>query len=124
MGNSDVVKNEEVSFMKKIVNVLKDLETLRIRTIVGKLKYVAKDKTYVHEDNEQVEAIISEIHLASGDIDTKVTPKFVEEYSALREYHQLKEVKGQEIVNKNLELIKHIADTIIDLIRKDEPENQ
>lgn len=113
-------KEQKNSFLVKIGNILKDLETLKIRTIVGELKYDATKKKYVHEDGQNVDAIISEIHLASGDIDTKMTERFTGDYEALREYHQMKEIKGQEIIKKNLELIKQIAQTILAL-NEDDP---
>lgn len=115
MADLDVSKKQKTSFLNKIGKALQELETLRIRTIVGELKYDSSTKKYVHTDGLKIEGIISEIHLASGDIDTKMTDKFVTEYRELREYHQVKEIKGQEIVRKNLELIKQIADTILAL---------
>ncbi len=115
MTDLDTSKKQKSTFLGTIGGFLEKLETLKIRTIVGELKYDAKTKNYVHNDGQQVEAIISEIHLASGDIDTRMTEKFTGEYEALREYHQMKEIKGQEIVRKNLELIKEIAKTILSL---------
>jgi len=120
MADLEKSKTQKTSFLNKIGNTLKDLETLTIRTIVGDLKYDSTKNKYVHEDGQNIDGIISEIHLAKGDIDTKMTEKFVSEYAVLREYHQLKEIKGQEIVRKNLELIKQIAETIISLA-KDKP---
>ena len=120
---SDLEKSKEMKsiFFEKMGEALKNLETLRIRTIVGEIKYDAAKNDYVHKDGQNVEGMISEIHLASGDIDTKLTPKFLKEYDTLREYHQTKELKGQEIVENNLKLIREIANTILAL-GKEKPE--
>ncbi|NOX46261.1 MAG: hypothetical protein GXO89_04710 [Chlorobi bacterium] len=114
---TNIAKNKEQkpSFMEKMLEGLEGLETLKIRTIVAELKYDATTKNYVHDDGQSVEGIISEIHLATGDIDTRMTEKFTGDYEALREYHQMKEEKGQEIIRKNIELIQEIVKTIIDL---------
>ena len=111
-------KEQKPTFMEKMWQGLQDLETLRIRTIVAELKYDAATKSYIHNDGQNVEGIISEIHLATGDIDTRMTEKFTGEFDALREYHQTKEIKGQEIVRKNIELIQEIAKTIVELGKK------
>ena len=116
-------KEQKPSFMEKMWQGLQDLETLKIRTIVAELKYDAKTKSYVHDDGQSVEGIISEIHLATGDIDTRMTEKFTGEFDALREYHQTKEVKGQEIIRKNIELIQEIVKTIIHLDKKIKNQN-
>ena len=108
-------KKQKSTFMTKMLEGLEKLETLKIRTIVSELKYEAETNSYVHDDGQNVEGIISEIHLATGDINTRMTKKFTGEFDALREYHQTKEVKGQEIVRKNIELIQEIAKTILTL---------
>jgi hypothetical protein len=115
MTNTKNNKEQKPSFMEKMLKGLQDLETLKIRTIVAELKYDAKTKSYVHDDGQSVEGIISEIHLATGDFDTRMTEKFTGGFDALREYHQTKEIKGQEIIRKNIELIQEIVKTIVEL---------
>lgn len=108
-------KKQKATFMTKMLEGLEELETLKIRTIVGELKYDAKTESYAYDEGQYVEGIISEIHLATGDIDTRMTQKFTGEFEALREYHQTKEIQGQKIIRKNIELIQEIAKTIVEL---------
>ena len=115
MTDANNNKKQKTTFMTKMLEGLQELETLKIRTIVGELKYDAKKESYVHDEGQYVEGIISEIHLAKGDIDTRMTQKFAGEFDALREYHQTKEIQGQEIIRKNIELIQEIAKTIVEL---------
>lgn len=104
------------SFVKNMSDKLKDLTTLKISTIVQNDPF-----EYSHEKNAiiesssgttPVEGIVSEIELVDGDISTKMTKAFVDNHPDLREFHLAKEEQGQEIVSKNLELVKSIAEML------------
>jgi len=111
-------KEQKPTFMEKMWQGLQDLETLRIRTIVAELKYDAATKSYIHNDGQNVEGIISEIHLATGDIDTRMTEKFTGEFDALREYHQTKEIKGQELSGRTLNSYRKLQRPLWNLVKK------
>jgi len=59
--------------------------------------------------------MISEIDLISGDITTRMSDNFATDYQQLREYHMVKENHGQEIIRKNLEVVKTIAQTLVNI---------
>jgi hypothetical protein len=107
-------------FFTNVLNTLENLTELKIRTLVGEFEYVPgnDNKHYEIMFNKatKIEGMISKINLASGDIDTEISPKFAAEYEQLREFHLAKENQGHEIVKKNLEVIQGIAKTIIELI--------
>lgn len=104
------------SFIDKVSQKLKDLTTLTISTVIQdeKFEYSHNDNKIVEAKtgNTQVDGMVSEIQLVDGDISTKMTRNFLDNHSDLKDFHQAKEEQGQEIVRKNIELIKTIATTL------------
>ncbi len=102
-------------FFEKVGSKLQDLSELKIRTLVGDITFNEKEDSFDFKNGQKVDGMISTINLVSGDIDTKLSPKFATEYELLREYHLIKENQGQEIMKKNMELLQSIAKTLITL---------
>jgi hypothetical protein len=67
---------------------------------------------------------VSEVQLVSGDITTRVTPEFGKNNAQLMEYHLVKENQGQEIVRKNLQVVKEIGTTLVSLLNNDDKLNE
>lgn len=104
------------SFVTTMSEKLKDLTTLKISTIVQNEPFdYSHDQNAIIEPSSgstPVEGIVSQIELVDGDISTKMTKAFVENHADLRAFHENKESQGQEIVSKNLELVKSIAEML------------
>ena len=104
---------EKKSFFRNVSEKLEGLSELQIRTLVGEMSYTKSSDTYDFENGAAVEAMESKINLVNGDTDTKITPNFLKKYAELRDFHMKKESEGQEIINRNLELLQKIASTLM-----------
>ena len=67
--------------------------------------------------------IVSEIKLVTGDVTTKMTENFMEGDNPLRDYHMVKESQGQEIIRKNVELLKTIASALRKVVKDEDDDN-
>jgi len=109
--------NNVSDFFQKVMDEIKDIQTLTVKTVIGELKHTANDQ-YEFEQNSNVDGIISEINLLKGDTTTKMSKSFATNHPDLRAYHLQKEKEGQEIMRKNLEVIRDLAKTLFNLENK------
>ena len=104
-----------MDFTKAKESLKKALENamhLDIRTIIGPLQLDDTNKVSKEVDPNKIaetKAIITSINLVTGDITTKMDEEFVTgDYQSLRSFHQEQEKKGNEIILKNLEVMKNL----------------
>jgi len=110
-----MTKFEEL--VKKIENGISDLTHLRIQTVMGPLE--TNDKGEIDfPKQQQIEGIITNIDLIDGDIKTQMTEHFYKTYPELVQFHQSRETKGQDIISKNIEVLKQIVDFIEEKFNK------
>ena len=109
-------------FLDNAKEGVKNLTTLEIKTIVGAIEFDSKGK--LKPPSGDLEGIVSEVQLVSGDITTRVTPEFGKNNAQLMEYHLVKENQGQEIVRKNLQVVKEIGTTLVSLLNNDDTLNE
>jgi len=107
-------------FLTSIVDKLKDFSELEIRTIVGEMsvgKTGNNKGEFLFKEGNKVDGIISKINLVDGDIETRMSPEVVgnPQYETILSFHMSKEKEGQEIMLKNLEVLKSIANTIMSI---------
>lgn len=111
-------QSELNAFLQKLVLGVQQLTTLEIQTVVCDLSLdfdsTSKKLTIRPADNPpKVDGIVSRIRLVEGDIDCLMSSGFAEgNYKSLREYHQLKESQAQDIVRKNMEVIKTVVTSL------------
>lgn len=112
--------SEKNTFIDKAINELSKLTRLEIHTLVGNYSFVqdANGENSVIKNDSTADRMSSQINLLSGDITTAMTDKFVSEYKELREYHTTREKQGHEIIEKNIQTLKSIVETIIELTDK------
>lgn len=121
-GKQTPANKEEKSFVEKAIKGLEKLTTLQVNTLVGNYKFLGEkekeeggneEPDYTRLDPTSTdERMSSVINLISGDISTAMTEKFVVEYKELRDYHLTREAQGHEIIRKNIEVLKDIAQAI------------
>jgi len=113
--------NQE-SFIDKAIKGLNELTSLQVNTLVGDYRFLRGDdkKTdYIRFDPESTDQRMSSvINLISGDISTAMTDKFVSDYKDLRDYHLTREAQGHDIIRKNIEVLKEIAQAISGQLKK------
>ncbi|MCR9132362.1 MAG: hypothetical protein NXI08_07305 [bacterium] len=109
-------------FLDNAKDSVKNLTTLEIKTIVGAIEF-EKDGS-LKPPTGDLEGIVSKVQLVSGDITTRITPDFGKNYAQLMEYHLVKENQGQEIVRKNLQVVKEIGTTLVSLLNNDDKLNE
>lgn len=109
--------SEKNTFIDKAINELSKLTRLEIHTLVGNYSFVqdASGENTVIKTDSTADRMSSQINLLTGDITTAMTDKFVSDYKELREYHTNREKEGHEIIEKNIQTLKSIVETIIDL---------
>jgi len=121
MAGTTSAENSKKAIQEFIDNAkdgVKKLTTLEIKTIVADLEFDTNGN--LKPPTGDIEGIISTIQLVSGDITTRITPKFGKDNAQLLEYHLVKENQGQEIVRKNLQVVKEIGTTLVSLINNDD----
>lgn len=106
-------------FVSEISNGIREATTLEIQTVVCDLdvsfddsnkKMILKPKT---DSESKVDGIASRIKLVQGDIDCIMSPAFADgNMKSLREFHQLKESQAQDIVSKNIQLVKNMVNVL------------
>lgn len=108
-------------FLDNAKEGVKNLTTLEIKTIVGAIEF--EDDGSLKPPSGDLEGIVSQVQLVSGDITTRITPNFGKNNAQLMEYHLVKENQGQEIVRKNLQVVKEIGTTLVSLLKDDDKLN-
>ena len=91
--------------LDKIQNAAADLTTLEIKTLMGDLMIENDEKNIKFKPNQDIQGIVSHIDLVDGDITTKITEEFYNKYPELVQWHQSREVKGNEIIASNVETV-------------------
>lgn len=97
-------------FIDKIETGITELATLRIETLMGNLEKTAEGIDL--KADPEIQGVVSEINLLSGDIKTKITEDFYKNYPELVQFHQSRELKGHEILQGNFEALKSIYEII------------
>ncbi|MBK6963277.1 MAG: hypothetical protein IPH20_04875 [Bacteroidales bacterium] len=115
-------------FVKTAIEGLEKLTTLQVNTLVGNYKFINEKEKQEGGDVEPDytkldptstdERMSSVINLISGDISTAMTDKFATEFKELRDYHLIREAQGQEIIRKNIQVLKDIAEAISNRLSK------
>jgi hypothetical protein len=110
---------------KKVVDSLKALQQLQIITVMGKVTVSnAFDPT-----NRNIEiaadqyAMVTSIDLVQGDITNGLDESFAPgKDDALREFHERQVKLGNDIINRNLKLLKDMAMEIIEIVKQEKKE--
>lgn len=98
------------TFLTSVITGLSNLTRLEVNTMVGNYTFNQDSNganTTLKSDSTG-ERMCSQINLITGDISTAMTDKFVVDYKELRDFHQIRETQGHEIVNKNIAVLKEI----------------
>ncbi len=106
----------------KIIGTLKAVQELQIITIVGKITinsaFDPSTRTITIAGDQQ--SIVSSIDLVQGDITHGIDPAFAPgKDDALREFHERQVKQGNEIIARNITMLKDIATEIIDIAKKE-----
>ncbi len=115
---------KEESFVEKAIKGLEKLTTLQVNTMVGDYRFINEGETGKDPDYTKLnptstdQRMSSVINLISGDISTAMTEKFAVEYKELRDYHLIREAQGHEIIRKNIQVLKDIAEAISNSLSK------
>jgi hypothetical protein len=106
----------------KVTDSLKALMELQIITVVGKVTV----SNAFNPDNRTIEiaedqqAMVTSINLVQGDITNGLDESFAPgNEDALREFHERQVKLGNEIINRNLRLLKEMATEIIDIVKEE-----
>lgn len=99
------------NFFQDAIAKLSNLKRLDVHTIVGDYQLAGATKKIDPETADQ--RMSSQIDLMTGDITTAMTPKFVDEYKELREYHLIRENQGHEIIRRNIAVAREIGEALI-----------
>ena len=91
--------------LDKIQDAAKDLTTLEIKTLMGEMMIENDGKTVTFKANTDVQGITSHIDLVDGDITTRISEEFYKNYPELVQWHQSREVKGNEIIEANISTV-------------------
>lgn len=107
------------NFFEKTITALQQLSVLEVNTVVGDFSFADQPTNLkVDLNTTTTDKMVSRVNLLSGDITTAMSPKFVDEYKDLREYHMIRENQGHEIIKRNIAVVEKIAETLVDLIEK------
>jgi len=101
----------------KIIKSLKDLEQLKVVTVVGTTKVAASnadgDELKITVDPKKSKAIESIIHLAAGDITTKIDPDFLSgPLAGMRDFHNQQVTNGREVIATNFKALTDLGEKI------------
>jgi len=92
--------DEKTDIIQKVEKFLQDLETLTVVTAVG--------------DGATARKIVTEIHLAKGDMKTSIHDDFISgPLQSLRDFHAAQVARAETTVMNNLEAMVRIARQII-----------
>jgi len=108
---------------KKVEDSLKALMDLQIITVVGE---VTVSNAFGPAENRNIEiaadqqAMVTSINLVQGDITNGLDKSFAPgQDDALREFHERQVKLGNDIINRNLRLLKEMATEIIDIVKEE-----
>lgn len=93
--------------INKIEDKVNDLTVLDIKTLMGEMVLETEGKRVVAKlkAGQKVQGITSRIDLVDGDITTNITEDFYKSYPELVQWHQAREVKGNEIIESNISTV-------------------
>lgn len=106
----------------KVVEALKAIQQLQIVTAVGKVTVTdafdsGNRKINIAEDQK---AMVTAIDLVQGDIINGLDEAFAPgQDDALREFHERQVKLGNDIINRNLRLLKDMSKEIIDIFKQE-----
>jgi 3-oxoacyl-ACP reductase-like protein len=108
--------------LKKILDAVEDLTTLRVVTAVGDVTITETTKKLDGEDEQSrtqqclnAKAIVTTIDLADGDIQTIMDGVFASDnaaYNKIRDEHMLRIKDAHDIVGNNVKVLKELVNTI------------
>lgn len=101
--------------LEKVNNKVEDLTVLEIKTLMGEMELVNGNIEF--KPNQDIQGITSHIDLVDGDITTRITEDFYNKYPELVQWHQSREVKGNEIIESNIKTIGSILKEIDGFIK-------
>ena len=106
----------------KIIAALNALQELQIITVVGKVTiknaFDPGTRTITIADDQQ--ALVSSIDLVQGDIIHGIDPAFAPgQDAALREFHERQVKLGNDIIIRNITMLKDIVTEIIGIAKKE-----
>lgn len=101
-------------FLTSVITGLSNLTRLEVNTMVGNYSFNqdANGANTTLKTDSTGERMCSQINLITGDISTAMTDKFVVDYKELRDFHQVRETQGHDIINKNIEVLKEILSAL------------
>ncbi|MCW0484585.1 hypothetical protein [Gaoshiqia sediminis] len=105
-------KAEEI--IQKISGRITDLTTLKIQTLMGNME-ADQQGDIKFKANQDIKGMISTIDLIDGDIKTELSEEFYQKYPELVQFHQSREAKGSEIIEKNILTLRTIITTLFEL---------
>jgi hypothetical protein len=100
--------------LDKVNNKVKDLTVLEIKTLMGELELVNGNIEF--KPNQDIQGITSHIDLVDGDITTRITEDFYNKYPELVQWHQSREAKGNEIIEKNIQTVASLIKQLNQLV--------
>ena len=105
--NNPPQKNNDFDLAKEILKALKNLTVLEIRTMVGDVTVSGTGGGDLKSTYDGVPSIESRLNMLSGDIDTAINNKFVDDpnYKFLLDYHANREDKGFQMVQDNVKAL-------------------
>ncbi len=100
--------------LDKVNNKVKDLTVLEIKTLMGDLELINGKIEF--KPNQDIQGITSHIDLVDGDIITRITENFYNKYPELVQWHQSREVKGNEIIENNIRTVGSLIKQLKEIV--------
>lgn len=100
--------------LDKVNNKVKDLTVLEIKTLMGDMELVNGNIEF--KPNQDIQGITSHIDLVDGDITTRITENFYNKYPELVQWHQSREVKGNEIIENNIRTVSSLIKQLKEIV--------
>lgn len=101
-------------FIEKLQDIVTNLTNLTTVTAVGNVTVSGdiKKPTITIPAQEQQKAIVTNVNLIDGDISTVMHPAFAEgSMPAISELHKEMQLRGSEIVERNVKLLKELINS-------------
>ncbi len=110
MANDEIKK----TIFAKLEAIITDFANLEIKTVVGDGVTVERDtsdKEFTVILGEGSKAIASKVSLLDGDISTFFNSEFITgEYKELQAFHEKQITNGNDIITKNIKMLKDLAE--------------